>query len=162
MYCLFARVNTFSQQADCYRDAMPSKMSLFDCRDFFCDKWRFETQARSRCIHTRTGYKYCRHGKRTVSAMRCKPPRYNRGGVIFQKIYLFVSLADDEIIVPLHPTLYSLLQREDTKVGGSRQGGGATSRCAGSRTAEAAAGRTGDVTSHAGGSSRGAGEGRAP
>ena len=36
---------------------------------------------------------------------------------------------------------YSLLQREDTKVGGSRQGGGATSRCAGSRTAEAAAGR---------------------
>ena len=45
-----------------------------------------------------------------------------RGGVIFQKIYLTISLADDGIIVPLHPTLYSLLQREDTKVGGSRQG----------------------------------------
>ena len=84
------------------------------------------------------------------------------GGVIFRKIYLPVFLANDGIIVPLHPTLYSLLQREDTKVGGSRQGGGATSRCAGSRTAEAAAGRTGDVTSHAGGSSRGGGEERAP
>ena len=49
-----------------------------------------------------------------MSAICCKPPYYNPGGVIFQKIYLPISLADDGIIVPLHPTLYSLLQRDST------------------------------------------------
>ena len=65
-------------------------------------------------MHTQTIYKYCRHGGRLMSAICCKPPYYNPGGVIFQKIYLPVFLANDGIIVPLHPTLYSLLQRDST------------------------------------------------